>query len=60
MAMKKVNRKTLASYASILGKNSIAAHDLIEFDGRKARGEKPIILMGNNGFRIVLPEKETK
>lgn len=56
MPEKRITRRTLASYAAALGRNSLAAADLVQFDGLRAAKKKPQILMGNNGFRIVLPE----
>lgn len=49
---KKITRKTLARYAGLLGRDSLAKRALDDYDTSKAAGQKPIITMRNNGFTV--------
>ena len=48
-----ITRKTLARYAGLLGRGSIAARALASFDAAKGAGLAPRIAILNSGFRIV-------
>lgn len=51
---KMITRATLAKYAAMLGRNSLAANNLDQYDRLKAMGEKPKIRMNNNDFDILV------
>jgi hypothetical protein len=51
---KKSDRKTLAAYAALLGRDSAAALTLKRYDEQVALGRKPQIMMRNNGFTLNL------
>lgn len=48
----KISRKKLASYAQVLGRNSLAAMQLKDYDRLIEEGRKVTIYMHNNGFRL--------
>lgn len=50
---RRIRRETLVNYANTLGRKSIAAEVLRDYDARKARHEKVAIEMTNNTFRLV-------
>jgi len=50
-------RAVLARYAGLLGRNSLAAACLRDYDDAKKAGSVVEIHRTNNGFRLVLPNK---
>lgn len=49
---KTIRRATLAKYAALLGRESIAAEALATFDAIRDTGNRAQITMHNNGFRV--------
>jgi hypothetical protein len=45
-----ITRATLACYAGMLGRDSVAAAALKAYDAERAAGRHPRITMPNNGF----------
>lgn len=49
---KTIRRTTLARYAALLGRDSIAAEALATYDAIRDTGNRAQITMHNNGFRV--------
>jgi hypothetical protein len=49
-----MSRKRLASYASVLGPNSIAAKALAYYDTACADGIRPVAFLRPNGFAVLV------
>jgi hypothetical protein len=54
--MTKSTRAILATYASLLGRDSAAMATLREYDAAVAAGRSPAIFKGNNGFTVKLDQ----